>query len=453
MSLLKKAPPFWLALFVFVSAASSLSLEEALARIEENHRLQKVLIEQEAAENRLSLVSFPGDPRLSFSPNLTSKSRVEGEFSEQTIIGGSLSLDLPIGLSEEQQISRSSAEATFERALMNSEQTRWTTYLEVFSLYQQAWLAELELAVLQLELDAAEERLRITQELFSTGDASLTQMNDAEEDLSLSESALIDGRLKKRLAWLELAYSIGLSPVEEEPLSPVDLVLPEVPRPPELVDMALRKSPDFRLFFDRIAELEAEIAAVTGVFAAPSLRISFSGWDQSATLTYSFEKPGFGLSYNFPIVSMGTDFAELNRGSNSIDTWDLGISVSLPLQSGVSGRLEKEILASEIAILEKEMQLYIDGLNLEIRSRYQQYALSSEAVEQSTRSIELARKTLDTVQQRREEQRATRADEIAARAQLERAVFRYQSALAQQRVAKLQAAHSAYSLDTLLTTK
>lgn len=318
--------------------------------------------------------------------------------------------------------------------------------MQVFLLYQKAWLAQQEEQVLKAEVLAAEENLRVIRELFAAGQTSLQPMNSAEDELNAAETALISGTLSRRIAWLELAYTVGIPNAEEEQLRSIEMELADIPRPPELTAYALAQSPEARKIRDRLSELQRETDSLQGVFLPPSLRITFSGWDQSASLSYSMENANIGLSYTFPIADYGTDFDELSRSSNSIETWELGISVTLPLQSGKDRVLQAELLSTQMAQNQMELDSLSSILALQIRSRYQQYLLSAEVVEQAQRSMELARETLETVLSRRQEQRATLADELMARAQFERSRYRYDSAVTESREAKLLTAQASYRL-------
>jgi len=445
-----KAGIFSLLLFFPALTGWALSLSDVTGQVDRLPEVHTALLELEAAEQRYAISAFPGDPSLSLSPSISVKSEDGGEFAEQTQLSGSLGAALPLGLSSSRRLELQSSEAALSREQVNLEQARAEGYVKLFNFYQQAWLAQREVGVLQAEEDAARENLRVVRQRFDRGDASLSAMNTAEDELGSAENALISGTLSRRISWLELAYGVGINPANEAVLEPIEVNFPELPSPQELTAWALEHNPEAREIKDQIGADLRELEAIRGWSLAPTLGLSFSGWDQSVSISYTPESPKLSMNYSFPLATIGTDFEELNRGSSSVDTWEMGLTVSIPLQSGQSGRLEGELLETRIEQSRSRLEQLSTSLALQIRSRYQHYLLSSDAVEQARRSIELSRETLDTILSRREDQRATLADELMARAQLERAEFRYDSAVADRVEAKLFTLQTADRLDKFI---
>lgn len=427
----------------------ALSLSDITGQVDRLPEVQTALLELQAAEQRYAISAFPGDPSISLSPSIAVESEDEGVFAQQTQLSGSLSAGLPLGLSSSRRLESQTSAASLNREHVNLEQARVEGYVKLFTLYQQAWLAQREVGVLQAEEDAARENLRVIRQRFERGDASLSEMNTAEDELSSAENALISGTLSRRISWLELAYEIGLNPANEAVLEAVEADFPELPSSRDLTAWAIEHNPEAREISDQLSAYRRELAATRGWNPAPTFGLSFSGWEQSASISYTSESPKLSMNYSFPLAAIGTDFEELNRG-NSMDTWQLGLTVSIPLQSGQSDRLAGELLEIHIDQSLSRLEQLSTSLALEIRSRYQQYLLSKNVVEQARRSIELRRETLDTILSRREDQRATLADELMARAQLKRAEFRYDSAVADEVEAKLFTAQIAAWLDQLI---
>jgi len=428
----------------------SLSFEDVLERVYHVAEVQNAALEVKAAEKQYALSSFPGDSNLTFSPSITGIGEEDDSSGvKQADIKASLNAGIPVGLSKERQLALSEAGEALERARMNLQQARVQAYADIFTLYKKAWLAQQEVEVVELELEAARENARVTRELFERGDAALMDLNGAEDDLNIAESGLVSAQLAERIGRLELNYAVGLGPSSKDTLEPVNLEFREIPRPPELTDWAVEHSLEVREKRDEIAALYREMDASYGVISPPTLRLSFSGWDQDASLSYSAENPSFGFSYSFPLAGFGEDLSVSEGGSSDRDTWQIGLSVSLPIRSGETDRREAELNRTRISSSEAQIELLEDSLALRIRSLYQQYVLSSETVEQTRRAVETAEKTLDTVLSRRSEQRATSADEFAALAQLERARFRHDSAITGQQEAKLMTASAACWLENL----
>ena len=440
MLVLFQATPSW-----------SLSFDDITTKLDSFLSVREARLELQAAEQQFGIASLLGNPELTLLPSITNISEEGESFGQQTDLAASISGEIPVGFSPERGAAAATAKDTLLRARENLVNIRGEVYFSLFRLYQGAWLAQRETEVLQAELVAAREQERVVRLLFERGETSVSALNTAEDDLSSAETSFTAGTLKKRISWLELAYAADLNPNREEPLKEPEPQFPDLPRPPELTLWAHAHSPVLRYYQDQISAFEREIKALRGSVIPPTLRTSFSGWDQSASASFNLDNPAVGLSYSFPIATLGTDVESTASGSGKDDdTWQVGISVSVPIQGRETGRREADLLRSRIAQTEVQLALIKDTTALQIRSHYQQYVLSADTVEQSRRSIELARMTLETVLSRRQTQRATLAEELLARSQLERALFRYDQAVANRQEAKLLAAQAASWLDQLL---
>jgi len=257
--------------------------------------------------------------------------------------------------------------------------------------------------------------------------------------------------LKKRITWIELAYEAGLKPAEERQLAPLEMDISELPDLQELLATAAAHSPEISALQNSIAANRREIEAQGGLFSYPTIEISFSGWAQSASLAYDVERASLGLSYGFPLYSFGPDLEKTSGTSNSTETWELGLSVRLPLEIVKSDEIEKKIVENSIAVHKVEIEKLKSSLELQLRSLYQRYLLSNEELTQAQRSIDRARERLETVSILREERRATAAEEFSAEAGLERARFRLISAEAGRQESILRTSEAAYLLRNLIS--
>ena len=95
-------------------------------------------------------------------------------------------------------------------ARLNLDSVRAKAFIRLYGLYQSVWLAWKELDVLDAELEAANTTYGTIRDRFEEGEAALTEMSQAEEDLRKSEELSLQARLEHRLAWLELAFEAGL---------------------------------------------------------------------------------------------------------------------------------------------------------------------------------------------------------------------------------------------------
>ncbi|WP_324292706.1 hypothetical protein [Marispirochaeta sp.] len=110
-------------------------------------------------------------------------------------------------------------------------------------------------------MEAAQEELRIIQNLFTSGSASLNDLNDAEDELREAEADMLSGTLVQRLRRLELAFFAGLNQAREEPLEAPAAEFSELPKTPDLTAMALQRSPVLQSQRDQINALLRELTA------------------------------------------------------------------------------------------------------------------------------------------------------------------------------------------------
>jgi len=437
-------------LFLAVGAASlsALSFEDLLPSIEESHAVREARFALETAAEKYNLARFAGDARVSLSSGLELTSMKDGDFAEQREITAGVNTNIPLGLNSSGLAAAETARQAAFLAERELEISRYASYVDLFTAYSAAWLAQRELEVLESELKAASEELRIVQTLFTSGSASLNDLNDAEDKLREAEADMLSGNLAHRLRWLELAFFAGLNQAREEKLEAPAAVFSELPKPPELTAWALERSPAIRSQLNRIDSLTRELDARRGMVSPPTLRADFSGWEQNASLSYNMDNPELGLSYSFPLESYGPDLSSSN--SNAGNTWELRFSVNIPLNTGIDAEKEWELGQVMIAQIEAQLDLMEDTLALQIRSVYQQYLLADDAISQARRALDFAEMTLQTVLERRNSGRATVADELSARAYAQRALFRLEQAHSNRNIQILNTAQTAFWLEELV---
>jgi len=76
--------------------------------------------------------------------------------------------------------------------------------------YQEARVAEDQVASLETSVDTARESLRLTRMRYSAGEALALEVVDAENALAQAESALADGRLRAQVARANLQTLTGV---------------------------------------------------------------------------------------------------------------------------------------------------------------------------------------------------------------------------------------------------
>jgi outer membrane protein TolC len=142
---------------------------------------------------------------------------------------------------------------------------------------------------------------------------------------------------------------------------------------------------------------------------------------------------------------------ETNRTSSSVsDTWELSLSVALPLQTTGSSARETRLAAGEREQVALEITAVERDLTVAIRSAYQEYELSADRIDDARRALEVAQDLRDTVAARHTDGRATDADLLAAEAQFQRARYRLDAAEIAREDAKIGTARSASYLAQLI---
>ncbi len=430
---------------------AALSFDEVTAHMNAAPAVKAAQWNRYEAEDRLLLSMFPGDPELTLTPATSFETAEGNAFTDVTTIGATAALSIPIALSQDRRVAVDAASMALSRARTTEIHARAEVYATLLNAYRRAWLAQRELEVLQRELEALSEVARVTNERYRRGAASLQEVNDAEDDLVRARTALREGTLARRLRSLELLYAAGLERSRTDDLQPLTVVLPDIPRPPELTEWAVEHDPRIVALNDDATLFSLEETALDGPVGMPTFRAGFSGWDQSASLTVMTENPALSLSYTLPVASYG-EIPESRSGASNEETWELSFSLALPLQTTKDRRINSEILTTNRAQAVVAREEIERELALAIRSQYQKLELSRETIADAQRSVEATLEILNTVTGRLAEDRATTADLLLAEAQYHRALYRLDAALAEREEAKILTAAAATYLHVLLGT-
>ena len=140
-----------------------------------------ILFVGSAETSALAVATYPGDPSFGLVPS-ASVTTAQGEsFGGEKKLTGSVTADVPLGLSEDRRVIAAAAADSLLRAEESENRVRGETYAALLTLYREAWLAQEELRVLE-----------------------------AEDELIDAEVAFREGTLARRITWLRLVYAAGL---------------------------------------------------------------------------------------------------------------------------------------------------------------------------------------------------------------------------------------------------
>ena len=431
-------------LLIVAPAVTSLSLKDVLARLDETYAVRSARLSVDRAEKELERLRFSGDPTVSLDPQVKATTRVGESFAEEVALSGTASAKLPLGLSEiEKERARAAADA-LTAARDRLAQARGEAFLEAYGLYQAAWLAREEQGVLTAELGAARAYTEALRERFQIGDVSLTDLSEAEEDLQRREEAVLEGGLKLRLSWLEMAYTFGFDLTPETPELNPETRSPEtaeLPNPPVLAAWAFDHDPELKVLNNGIAQIDDTLARLGKTDLSVSLK-GFGGIsDHSASLTYTFQEPQLSASYSFPIYSIGE--VPTSGSGTSEDTWNIGLSVGLSFTNGRADSLEGESLALTRELEMAKIEARQQSLELGIRSQYQQWLKAAQSLEQARRNLERVEQNRKILDSKRSLGLVNDYDILAAAALGVRAHWTVRAAEIEEKVQRMRAADSA----------
>ena len=409
---------------MIVQSLSALSLEEVLKQVDRTFEVEAAVLESRNAAKELNLFMNPEDYNIHISPTLKSTSLEDGEFGEQVEILGTSSLKIPLGFSSMEKEKISFAEDTLLISEMAVSSARENAFMELYSLFQNAWLLQEEEKVLETETKSAEAYAAVLRENFRAGTASITELSTAEEDLQTSIEDQAQNLLKQRLAWFELNLAARLDQAEKLQLQRGELEMELLPAPAGLPLETLTNRADIKTQALKIRQLENTINRLKSPDIDLSVKPFFNFGDHSASVSYDFSNPGLTAAYSFPIAAYG----EIPSSGNSAATWNTGITFDLSIGSNKSDTLDVEALSVRLHLETARYEYLLDNLNLQLRSYYQQYLRAREALSQYQRYLDRSRENKEILEVKSEFGRISEHELLEAEAQVQRAAWKIEEA-------------------------
>ena len=413
-------------LFVLLTASSlmGLTFSEVMDAADYNFDLNYALLEIDRLEAEVLVVTQPDDLRFAFNPALKVLTEIDGSFAGETALSGYTSVSIPFSLSGDEKDRLQAARNNLEIAHSNASEVRAASYIKLASLYQDLWLLQQEVAVIEAEVEASELYMELMQERFNSGAIPLVSLNLADETRIERQEALIRNRLEQRLVWFELSLNTGLEG-DLTSLEVLEIPISDIPRPPELEGWIVSNHPvpaRSRLVIELLRQ-------TTDRKQEPDIDLSIKPFlnykDHSVALTWNVFDPELSAGYTFPLSTWG----EIPSGSgSSVETWNTGFSVNISLGSNRNDKLSAA--ADEISIREEEARLnyLIQSTFLKVRSAYQQLLRSNELVMQAQRDLERSINNRKIVEAKRELDQAPRHEVLEAVANERRGVWKLRAA-------------------------
>jgi outer membrane protein TolC len=456
---MKRKTSLWVVLFVFfisLPAAWSLTLDEVLGGVGNTYEVRSAQAAIESMRQQIEELSYVGDMTVSFQPSVDANTPVEGPFANTVDLAGSMSLTAPIGLTDSKALALVSAQHALDLAIKNLERVEEATYFKLYSLYQDAWLAQEELVVLQLELDAAQATYEVKRFLFESGNIALLELALAEDELDTRQTDLLKGQLEHRLTSFELTWTRGLQKVRDETADfdeDVELLEAyvespgELPRPGQLEGWVEENHPDVLQQLEKIRQVESSIAELKGIDLTATLRANVSAFSHNGSVSYNVNASTITGSYSFPIHTF--TFAEDKASSQP--PWSVGLSVNLGYTTAKGAELEAASLAHDLAAEQARLGSIREILDFQLRSKYQQYLIAVEAADQSVRNFERSSRDLLVIDDRWQMGLITENELLEATARNERALLASKAAKIAVIKTEMAAAESAAYLSQYLS--
>lgn len=455
---------FWFFLSMFtITIHAQVKSDESIAWEKIESRLyQHTIVQQAIIVKKIRTALYATETgwkglKINLSPSLQ-YSDPEGSMAyTQSAIGAELSL--PLGTTKEEKEKKIQA---FEALDLSDKELRASygqAYLELFSLYVSAYLAQEAVSVAEAELELYRLKASISRQKVSQGLVPVSDQTDAESEYQAAAEKLIQSRLDLRIAWLNLAYAANLEtprwgmgspmasgdPVGAIPrFTSVDIqsFLKDMPQPGRLVAVAKANSPAILAQQQKLDKAKRAIVDHSSVNIDILPKIMYATPNIATSLGFS------SLNGSVLVGSSWTIYKneKLNSGGSSQPpdhslTFSLGISASLTGE----GPKEKEALI-ETAVLEENRLSYLQqSLDLLIRSKYTSYLKARDSVAEAERIAKVAKADSEIILARRKVGQISPEDEAAHTVLLERVSFNLKKAqlnLLQAYLAMIQTANA-----------
>jgi len=433
------------------SPVFSLEWPEVAAKIRAAYASANARLADEAARAQVRTLANPGSPTVSVAPGAKAITPVEdGTFGQEIDYTATLTARLPLGLSETQREKLAFARDATYLSGLSAGKAEAEAYVDLYSRYQAAWLAQEERKVLQEELAAASRNYKNTEKLFKAGLVTLTVFKQTDDDLNDAQIAALQGETRHSLAWLDLAFAAGLpeTPAELGDLVPHEADLPQLAT---LTAWATAKHPDVVRDQTSVHQIGATLSRVAEGNFAVDVRAFFASDKYSASLGYDLANPEATGSFTFPAYIYGSIPEPVSK--SQVDTWSLGFSVGISYTGEGSDRIASE--ADKIDLRRQELALHntIQQVQLNLYGKYTLWEKAADAVERAERALARIGNSLGTVEAKRAIGQAGEHETMEAQAVLARAEWNLKSAHIDREKTRLAAAAAAFYLGELSEVK
>ena len=441
--------PFSFAVFVFAFSPPAYSLDwpDVAARIHATYASANARLAEASAQAQARALALPGSPTISVAPGVKAITPVDsGSFGQEIDYTATVTARLPVGLSETQREKLAFAQDAYSLSGLNTQRIEAESYVELYSRYQAAWLAQEERKVLDMELAAALRNYENTDKLFKAGLVTLAALKTADDDLNEAQSAALQAETRYSLAWLDLAYAAGL-PDRPEALAEHVPSEADLPQLGTLMQRAAAKHPDVARQQTNVAQIQTTLTRLSGRNFGVDMKAFFGSDKYSASLGYDLANPEASGSFTFPAYIYGSIPEPASK--SQVDTWSLGFSVGLSYTGEKADRAASEVAEVDLRRERLGLENTLRQVQLNLYGKYTLWEKDADAVERSVRALARIRDSLGTVEAKRAIGQAGEYEMMEAEALLARAEWNLKTARIDREKARLAAAAAAFYLGEL----
>ncbi|MDA3809135.1 MAG: TolC family protein [Spirochaetaceae bacterium] len=420
----------------------SFDFETLINKIGHTFEVQSALLNVEQIQKEILLLSHPGDMNFSLIPSVKAISQEDGVFAEEVEISGSAAVKIPVALSPLEKEKVDFAQNTLQFAEAAVEAARQNTYIKFYKLYQNIWLLQEEEKILELELKAARDYSEILRQRFETGSISLMTLTGAEETFQERAENYSQNQLEQKIGWFELRSLADLT-YEREIFEREQILIEDVPKPPELYDWIIENHPDIVFEKIKLLQIQKSLERLRKPDFDLSVQSFFNstGNTFSANLSYNFNNPELISSINFPVYTFGETSSNISGSSSS---WNVGLNFNISLGTNRSNTLYRDVLETELRNGEMKYNYLIESVNLVIRSAFQQYSRDLDTLELAERTLMRSRENYRVIKTKKELGQISDYELLESEAIVERSLWKIEAARISLEISWLNLLESAH---------
>ncbi|MBI5811465.1 MAG: TolC family protein [Meiothermus silvanus] len=327
-----------------------------------------------------------------------------------------------------------SAQRALERAELTRRDARNTLYINLVTQYFNLRQAANDTAIAQATLALRERQLQVTQARHQAGNATWSDVLEAQQNLDAARSNLVSATGALAIARLTLAGTLGVNPqnLGQPATAPSE---PELPSGmlEDLVQQAYARRSDVLKAQSQLQDAQDNLASAQRDRLIPDATLSVAyGGSSSGTASLSaglnFKSGTASLTGSLPLVSPGI-------GSQS-PAWSLNLQASVPLFDPVS---DVKIRSAQTAVdsAQQALETARRSAEMDIRQKYQALQTAKATVAAAKTALSAAEQNLRTAQARLSAGTGTALDVQSAQLNQQQALRNLESALAQAQLAAL----------------